>query len=356
MRSSSTPPASTPRARLARRSPAAAAAVAVLLVSGCTTPATTPGASGSAGASATGGTSASVSQSPTAPATPVATPAAGASNKPSTGGVTYAPTASGPLDGKTVVLDPGHNKVWDTKINWAKESVWGSTWPSRCQAQGATGIDGTTLEPDVTWAVAQKTLPLLTAQGATVVLTRPDNAGTGPCNVERANISNQHKADLLLSIHINSAKVTRPLGYHIIWSDKMKGGAALSTASQNAAKLMSDQMQKNSTLQPSTYLSAKGWPIDMDDKYLSVLNNNEHAAAILVEFGSMSSPEEFKLMTTDAGQEGFAKALAGTAHDQLTGVAPSKDGPQASATPSAKPAASGSASAAPSASASPTKK
>ena len=144
-------------------------------------------------------------QATTAP--PVATsgalagmvPAPGAYGRPITGGVTLAPTASGPLSGKKIVVDPGHNGTFISAIQ-NKLVPAGNGQTKACNTTGTESADGTpsTRRPGPS---ASGWVGLLRAQGATVLLTRPDDAGVGPCVDERAAIANQNNADLVLSIH-----------------------------------------------------------------------------------------------------------------------------------------------------------
>jgi N-acetylmuramoyl-L-alanine amidase len=71
-----------------------------------------------------------------------------------------AAVAAGPLDGRTVVLDPGHNGR-------------NAAHPER----------------------------ILRRRGAEVVLTRRNDRGIGPCIPRRARIANRAHADAAVSIH-----------------------------------------------------------------------------------------------------------------------------------------------------------
>ena len=55
------------------------------------------------------------------------------------------------------------------------------------------------------WDVAQRTRALLEAAGATVILTRSDNDGWGPCVDQRGRVAAEAGAALLLSIHGDGA-------------------------------------------------------------------------------------------------------------------------------------------------------
>ncbi len=83
-----------------------------------------------------------------------------------------------PLSGRQVAIDPGH----------------GGSEP------GAVGPTGTT-EKAVNLAIALKLRDLLTAQGATVIMTRDQDVSVSL--LERAKRANQANADIFISIHAN---------------------------------------------------------------------------------------------------------------------------------------------------------
>lgn len=172
-----------------------------LALAGCS--AALPGAPGASPAPGAGSPDAAGSAPSTPAFTPAATPtivAPGAYDKPSTGGVTLAPTASGPLDGKVIAVDPGHNTVPIYRINHQGIRYYGAGVRD-CQQEGSTALDKKTPEATIVWEIAQHLVPILRERGATVVLSRPDDNGIGPCNDERAQIANRANANLLLSIH-----------------------------------------------------------------------------------------------------------------------------------------------------------
>jgi N-acetylmuramoyl-L-alanine amidase len=93
-------------------------------------------------------------------------------------GVPFAPTATGPLSGKFVIIDPGHG---------GKDS-------------GAEV--GSDREKDINLSVALKLVELLRAHGAKVVMTRADD--TFIELDDRAGLSNKLKPDIFLSVHTNA--------------------------------------------------------------------------------------------------------------------------------------------------------
>lgn len=239
------------------------------------------------------------------------TPAPGANATPSTGGVRFAPTASGHLDGKVIVVDPGHNGTWVTAVNNKRTPVFGTSG-ARCQAAGATALDKTT-EHTLVWEIAQKLVPLLRSEGATVVLTRPDDIGTGPCNNERAEIANRNDAAFLISIHGDGAPRETLRGFSVIYAKHSAGGSALLEASKEAAEHVLAEMAAQSALPPANYVGTPGRPIEQLD--LGVLNNVKVCPAVLLETGNLIQADDWATLNSDAGKEGIARALAAAAVD-----------------------------------------
>ncbi len=293
---------------------------AVLALTGCAAahPGQPTATGSSAGSESTVSATASESVTPSASPTPEVTPtivAPGAFNTPSTGGVRYAPTASGPLDGKVITLDPGHNGKWITSVNQKNYLMFGIGWRP-CQSQGGTAADGKTLEPEVALVIAQKTMAAMRAQGATVVLTRPDNDGTGPCNNERAEIANRNASNLLISIHLDGAASTKATGFQVLYSEKMLGGAASSQASHVLANAVASQLKTHMTIPPSRAIPGD-LPVAARSGDLGVLNGVGSGAAVLAELGFISSPSDFAFMNSAAGQDAIAAAFLAAAQQAL---------------------------------------
>lgn len=280
------------------------------------------------------GTPAAASATPNSVAT---TYAAGAFAVPQTGGVRLVPTASGPLSGKVIVLDPGHNGQFKYSINERSSYTFGAGYRP-CVQGGTTTAKGVT-EHEIVWQIANRVAPLLLAQGATVVLTRADDSGIGPCNSERPEIANREGASLFLSIHVDGNTTTTLRGFHVTWSPLMAGGTPVSQASEKAAQIVSDAMLAGTKLPGSNYMQTAGVPI-ITRTDLSVLDGVRGAPAVLIETGNGRNPDDEAILTTDAGQQSVAAALASAAEKIVTTLPANTAAGPASASPSAPPGAS----------------
>jgi N-acetylmuramoyl-L-alanine amidase len=103
------------------------------------------------------------------------------------------------LSGVTVALDPGHNgrNASSPAINRLVDA--GGFWKA-CDTAGTATHSGYP-EHAFTWAFVLELQRQLVANGATVVLSRPDDHGVGPCIDERGRFANRDRATVAISIH-----------------------------------------------------------------------------------------------------------------------------------------------------------
>lgn len=138
-----------------------------------------------------------------APTTPApTTPAAAGPTLPAlpAGAEALPPTGSGPLQGKVVALDPGHNGGNYLSPSVINAPIFNGRAAEACDTTG-TETDAGYTEALFNWQVAQYAAAALRNLGATVVLTRSSNSGVGPCVTQRAAIGNTVRADAAVSIH-----------------------------------------------------------------------------------------------------------------------------------------------------------
>lgn len=263
--------------------------------------------------------------------------AAGAFAAPQTGGVRLTPQVKGPLTGKVIVLDPGHNGGYKRSINEKNYYTFGAGYRP-CAAYGTTTFTHVP-EHTIAWQISNRVVPLLLAQGATVVLTRTDDTGYGPCNNERPEIANREGADFFLSIHVDGNDNADLRGFHITWSPRMAGGAAVSESSEKAATILRQVVLDMTEHPQSNYMQSNGISI-LARTDLSVLDGIRGAPALLIETGNSRNPEDVALLTSPAGQESMAKALAAAAIQIVTTLPSNPTAGPASASPSAPPGAS----------------
>ena len=132
---------------------------------------------------------------------PASDPAAASDLSTASGGPgRFPPTGRGILDGKVVLVDPGHNGGNFNAPSVINRLIWNGRETETCDTTG-TETDGGYTEALFNWHVALYLTADLRAEGATVVLTRTSNTGVGPCVTERAAIGNAAHANAAVSIH-----------------------------------------------------------------------------------------------------------------------------------------------------------
>jgi N-acetylmuramoyl-L-alanine amidase len=238
------------------------------------------------------------------PATTTATPTT-TTPVPSTSSSTPpAPNGKTAPAGTVVVLDPGHNGgngSHPADINRLVPAGRGKTKP--CNTTGTATNAGYT-EHAFTWDVAQRVRDLLVARTVKVVMTRQNDTGVGPCVDERAAIGNQANATAVVSIHADGSLGAGDHGFHVAYSSPALNAAQGAPSSQ-LAKVLRDGM-KSAGFATSNYIGSDGLS-PRDD--LAGLNLSERPA-VLVECGNMRNADEAATLSSAAGRQRYAAAIA----------------------------------------------
>lgn len=212
----------------------------------------------------------------------------------------------GPLSGKTIVIDPGHqlgngvpefaDEINATKFNGA--IVKG------CNTTG-TATNAGFPEATLNWKIAKQLQSMLESQGATVVLTRDSNSRSkwGPCVWDRAGIANAAKADAMISIHADGGP-SGGRGFFVIEPVRIKGWTddVIEVDKRLAADMIAGM--KAAGAPPSTYIAGQR----MVSSEQSTLNFSD-VPTVIVEVGNMRNKKDAALMMTSAGQRDYATWL-----------------------------------------------
>ncbi|MDA8435243.1 MAG: N-acetylmuramoyl-L-alanine amidase [Actinomycetales bacterium] len=129
--------------------------------------------------------------------------------------VAFSPTRTGPLRGVVIAIDPGHDIGNGSHVSLINRKYWvGLT--KICNTTGTATNAG---YPEATFVfdVAARLRRLLTAAGATVVVTRDRNSRSayGPCVGARGSFPAQEHARLMVSLHGDGGPSTGR-GFHVI--------------------------------------------------------------------------------------------------------------------------------------------
>ncbi|MFE7432666.1 N-acetylmuramoyl-L-alanine amidase [Streptomyces tendae] len=219
------------------------------------------------------------------------------------------PPASGPLKGKVVVIDPGHNPAnfqHATEIN-RKVNV-GTHW-KECDTTG-TATNAGWPEAKFTLDVAHRLRDLLEKQGATVKLTQDGDRSFGPCVDERARIGNEAKADAAISIHADGSGAGNR-GFHVIMPGPVHDGAAdtrtVVAPSAELGKRVAGSFVRVTGTAPSNYLGDGTGLVTRTD--LGGLNLST-VPKVFIECGNMRDSTDAALLTSGSWRQKAAEGMS----------------------------------------------
>nr|WP_241832264.1 N-acetylmuramoyl-L-alanine amidase [Pseudofrankia sp. EUN1h] len=284
------------------------AALVAVLVAGATggTPApprgaTVAGGPGVAGAGGAGDTAASAVPGGVPSATAVPSPVVPSS---------AAPGAAGPgvdLRGRVVVLDPGHDGGNGAAPAQIDRKVDAGGFLKECDTVGAS-TDAGYPEHAFTWDVANRTAQVLRDRGATVVLTRKDDTGIGPCVDARARASADAHADAAVSIHADGGPADG-FGFHVIAPDRGPDNvnAGILVASGRLATQLRDAFAASTGEAPANYLPTHQGIVDRSD--LGGLNLST-VPKVFVECANMRNPADAAHVSDPVWRQRAADGIA----------------------------------------------
>ncbi|MFF1460891.1 N-acetylmuramoyl-L-alanine amidase [Streptomyces sp. NPDC058330] len=283
----------------ARRRPVAAAVVLAALcltAAGC----------GSGGAAPQAGPPASdgASASPREPS-----PSASLSGTPSPAPSSAAPPPKGPLTGRTVVIDPGHNPRNRDHTREINAQVDMGNGRKECDTTG-TATDSGYAEARFTLDVSRRLRTLLEAEGAKVRLTQDDDRPFGPCVDERARIGNEAHADAVVSVHADGSAVGNR-GFHVILPAEVRGGGAdnsrIVAPSRDLGERIAGNFVRTTGSAPSNYIGGNTGLDTRDD--LGGLNLST-VPKVFIECGNMRDPKDAALLMSEDWRQRAATGIA----------------------------------------------
>ncbi|HWU06677.1 MAG TPA: N-acetylmuramoyl-L-alanine amidase, partial [Streptomyces sp.] len=261
-----------------------------------------PGTGAGPGAASRPASSApSSAPSPRPPSAPAASPSAGAASAKT--------LPRGPLSGRTVVIDPGHNPGNRDHTREINSQVDFGTGRKECDTTG-TATDSGYAEARFTLDVSRRLRTLLEAQGAKVVLTQDGDRAFGPCVDERARIGNEERADAAVSVHADGS-ATGNRGFHVILPAAVSGGGAdtakIVAPSRELGERIAGNFVRVTGSTPSNYIGG-GTGLDTRDD-LGGLNLST-VPKVFVECGNMRDPSDAALLTSAGWRQKAALGIA----------------------------------------------
>ncbi|UZI31588.1 N-acetylmuramoyl-L-alanine amidase [Streptomyces sp. VB1] len=228
------------------------------------------------------------------------------------------PLPKGPLTGRTVVIDPGHNPRNRDHTREINEKVDIGTGRKECDTTGTSTDDGYA-EARFTLDVSHRLRALLEAEGARVRLTHDGDRPFGPCIDERARIGNEAKADAVVSVHADGSAVGNR-GFHVILPAEVTGGGAdtskIVESSADLGARIAGHFVRTTGSEPSHYIGGKTGLDTRND--LGGLNLST-VPKVFVECGNMRDPKDAALLTSGSWRQKAAQGMADGISSYLKG-------------------------------------
>lgn len=219
------------------------------------------------------------------------------------------PAASGPLKGKVVVVDPGHNTGNGKHTAEINRLVDVGTHRKECDTTGTSTNNGYS-EAQFTLDVSRRLRTLLEKQGATVKFTQDGDRPWGPCVDERARIGNKADADAVVSVHADGSGAGNR-GFHVILPASVKSGDAdtskIVVPSRDLGERIAGKFLSATGSAPSNYIG-DGTGLDVR-KDLGGLNLST-VPKVFIECGNMRDAKDEALLTSGAWRQKAAQGIS----------------------------------------------
>jgi N-acetylmuramoyl-L-alanine amidase len=228
---------------------------------------------------------------------------------------TAPPPGAGALSGRVITIDPGHNGANGAHTAEINRTVDIGTRRKACDTTG-TATDAGLSESAYNWDVALRLRALLEAEGARVVLTRPDDTGWGPCIDGRAAIGNVARSDAAVSIHADGGP-DEGRGFHVILPAAVPGLTDdIAANSERLGLALRDAFAAGTGMPPADYIGRGGLDRRSD---LGGLNLSD-VPKVFVETGNMRNATDAALLSDPAWRQQAAASLAAGLRTYLTGT------------------------------------
>ncbi|MER5181370.1 N-acetylmuramoyl-L-alanine amidase [Streptomyces sp. NPDC002896] len=225
------------------------------------------------------------------------------------GSPSAAPAATGPLKGKVVVIDPGHNPGNFRHTAEISRLVDIGTNRKECDTTGTSTNSGYT-EARFTLDVSRRLQALLEKQGATVKFTQDGDRSWGPCVDERARIGNKAHADAVVSVHADGSAAGNR-GFHVILPGSVKAGIADTRAIVGPSRELGERLAGNfvraTGSAPSNYIGGGTGLVVRRD--LGGLNLST-VPKVFIECGNMRDSKDAALLTSGAWRQKAAQGIS----------------------------------------------
>jgi N-acetylmuramoyl-L-alanine amidase len=221
---------------------------------------------------------------------------------------------SGALAGKVVGIDPGHNGLNASDPGFIDQPVYNGTGDEPCDTTGTETASGYT-EAEFNFEVATDLQADLQAEGATVVLTRTNNDGVGPCVTTRAAIINDAAANVAVDIHADGGPPGGS-GFSVLEPVADGPNDGVLGSSDTFGSMLRDAFGAGTGMPVADYGGAVDGLVPRND--LAGLNLTT-VPKVLIEIGNMQNAGDAALEVTASFQQAAATAIAQAITEFLNG-------------------------------------
>ena len=243
-----------------------------------------------------------------APAQSGARPQVTPKTRPLSAAASPSPEPTGPLAGKVVVIDPGHNPHNPDHVAEIDTLVPAGGFLKACDTVG-TQTDAGYPEFDFTLDVARQARRILRAAGAKVILTQNGHTVYGPCVNRRAEIGNRARADAVVAIHADGGPPDG-YGFAVLVPELIQNAEADNSMIVEPSRRLADAMLKHFAAATgqviSTYLGQGGIQLRND---LAGLNLST-VPKVFIECANMRNAGDALKVTSPRWRQAAARGIA----------------------------------------------
>jgi N-acetylmuramoyl-L-alanine amidase len=225
---------------------------------------------------------------------------------------------AGPLAGKIIGIDPGHNGRNYTDPAFLNHQIWNGREREDCDTTGTQTASGYT-EARFNWNVANHLAADLRKDGARVVFTRTSNRGIGPCVNRRARILDRAHANVSIDIHADYGPTTGR-GFTVLEPVADGPNNKVIKSSIRFGRYVHTAFLADTRVPISNYYGRDGYIFRNDLAGLNLTTMPK----VLIESGNMNNATDARMLVRSQVQHSIARALAAAIVRFLTGHWPSR--------------------------------
>ena len=213
-----------------------------------------------------------------------------------------------PMVGEVVALDPGHDGGNAVAAGFIARPIDGGNFTEPCDTVGTETAAGYP-EHAFNFDVASRLEAILRAEGATVVMTRSDDSGVGPCVNARAAIGNAAGADAAVSIHADGGPVSGR-GFDVVEPVPVVGPISDNTAVVQASAELAAAVRSSFTAETGEPVSDYSGVGGIDQRNDLGGLNLTTVPKVLIECANMQNPLDASLTESAQWRQQAAQGLA----------------------------------------------